>query len=549
MTGRFRTTSGVTAADVQALINTSLLPINASLADISARLGSNSPSLPTVGTVALSTTSPAVNVTVTITAPTLTGGSPNNTVTNERYQIIVNGSIVQTVNKTGATDSFQVSSAWAALSGVVRYLADHAAGSVTKDSAVFTVGAAPAFSASAPPSFPATVTLGSPVSVTDAAWSGGSPTFVSTRIYVDNATTPYATITAHPSTYTPLDDSFMQAQTGLASLVGHTVYCDQQVTFNSVTYTSAKSTGRVVQAAAAGLTVLVEINAANNFNTISGGSVQLLGGSQSLPGVSQANGITGTGTITGPSTVGTSTLRFGNVEDPVNAGRRVFYFAAKSSDPATFGHSGRVEIEINNAVAIQKTGKAYWFALESYVPTVLWNDAGSANILQIHTPDATSIFGPFSLTHSPAGGIFPNNNILVDHGKDPNVETYPFASDNSGFNGGSATDGKTMPNWNFSVNTWHKWVFKYRGDPTGSLGFLQGWVNVGGVTTQILDLQNVAIGLLNVGGGTATPDYVKFGMDAYGTGGGSGGTWALARSIGVYEDNGNTVSDVLARMT
>lgn len=123
-----------------------------------------------------------------------------------------------------------------------------------------TVSGAPAVVNLTAPAFPATLTVNVPATITNAAWSGGAPTLSLTRIYVDSATTPYAVISANPAVYTPDPDgnSFLLSQTGLTSLVGHTVYCDQQWTFNGQTIISPKSVGRVVQAPPATLAARID---------------------------------------------------------------------------------------------------------------------------------------------------------------------------------------------------------------------------------------------------------------------------------------------------
>jgi hypothetical protein len=115
-----------------------------------------------------------------------------------------------------------------------------------------TVSGSATLTISTNPAFPATVTVGTAATVTNATWTGGTPTYVNTRIYVAEGSggtiTPYATLTANPAVYTPesAGNSFLLSATGLTTLVGKTVYCDQQWLFNGTTYTSPKSASKTV---------------------------------------------------------------------------------------------------------------------------------------------------------------------------------------------------------------------------------------------------------------------------------------------------------------
>jgi hypothetical protein len=118
-----------------------------------------------------------------------------------------------------------------------------------------TVSGSPVMTNSTAPAFPATVQIGVASAITNSTWSQTPDPTRLTRIYVDSATTPYAQISGSSASYTAESDgnTFLLSATGLSSLTGHTVYCDQQVTYLGVTYTSPKSAGKVVQAAATAL--------------------------------------------------------------------------------------------------------------------------------------------------------------------------------------------------------------------------------------------------------------------------------------------------------
>ena len=90
---------------------------------------------------------------------------------------------------------------------------------------------------------------------------------------------------------------------------------------------------------------------------------------------------------------------------------------------------------------------------------------------------------------------------------------------------------------NYPTDTWQKWVFKFKTSWNGSSGsFLQAWQN---------GVQRVnytgAIGINTPG----YADYVKFGWDDWsGQGGGSSGSYTLARSCHLVQDAGYTLNQV-----
>jgi hypothetical protein len=88
-------------------------------------------------------------------------------------------------------------------------------------------------------------------------------------------------------------------------------------------------------------------------------------------------------------------------------------------------------------------------------------------------------------------------------------------------------------------------VAKYRGDPTGTTGLLQVWMQVGGVTTQIVNLSNIQLGTAPQGYPT---DYLKSGLDNEETGGGANGVYELRYSVGIAADTGQTAAQMLAAM-
>jgi hypothetical protein len=298
--------------------------------------------------------------------------------------------------------------------------------------------------------------------------------------------------------------------------------------------------------------LLGKISADQPFASMVGHYVQLLGSSRPLTQVSETSGVRGVGNITGPQ--GSSRLRFGKITDPLNAGRKVFYLAAKQSDGMTFTHLGRVEMGIDQLLgAIQKKDVTYWISTEMFIGSNRFS-GGNGTLMNIHnsTPNA-SLFGPFSIAvlHS----VFPNRGVAVVHAwssqPDPTMPgfneqiMYPWTSDNPGFPGNPITDNVTQTFGAYPVGQWVKYVCKYRGDPDGTTGLLQIWLTVNGTTTQIVNLTNIRIGTAPLG---FPNDYVKSGLDDYELGGGVSGTWELRRSLSLYRDNGNTEPQIRALM-
>jgi hypothetical protein len=283
---------------------------------------------------------------------------------------------------------------------------------------------------------------------------------------------------------------------------------------------------------------------------LSSSYVQQLGGQASLNSLSDANGISGSGTITGPSTVGTSTLRFGKIVDPTDASRKCFYFATKSTDPVTFGHLGRVEIglgESGTAGAMNKTGTTYWAATEVYLPAVRWANGGDGTLLQVHQADGggpnpnNPAAGPWLVGWDPGQLASPFPGVYVAKQVNATIGTAQPASTYLLF---TNTGGSYGYNYVYPQDQWVTVVVKYRGDPTGTTGLLQIWFTVAGVTTQVVNQVNIQIGIAT----QSTYDYIKNGLDDL-TGGGSG-VWEARRAFALYLDQaGYTEPLVRANVT
>jgi hypothetical protein len=310
--------------------------------------------------------------------------------------------------------------------------------------------------------------------------------------------------------------------------------------------------------------LLAGVNAGQSFASMGNNYVQMLGGQMLLSAVSETSGVSGSGAITGPSTLGASSMRFGKIADPLNSSRAVFYHAASANDPVTYGHLGRVEIGLDAvAGAMQKTGVTYWAASELYIPSSRISNGGDGTILQVHNSyPASTVTGPWLLGMNP-GAIFPNRGLYFERiwstqsnpgNSGYNINGfYPFASDNATWPATASTDNFAQ-NWPalapglaaaaWPTDQWVKLVVKYRGDPVGTTGILQVWMTANGVTTQIVNEVNVQIGTNDAPAGYPT-DYIKSGLDDL-TGGGANGVWELRRSVYLYQDNGNTEPQIRA---
>jgi hypothetical protein len=188
-----------------------------------------------------------------------------------------------------------------------------------------TVNGAPTLTFTAAPAFPATVTENTAAIITNATYTGGTPTFINSRVYVAESATPtqpYAVITTNPSSYLPQSDAWLLAQTGLTAIAGKTVSCDQQWLLSGTTYTSARSATKVVQAVAAGLAARTDTATYNWTQNTSVSSTRPIAGtggtapftysiSPALPsGLSMTTSGAQAGYIAGTPTVTTSAVTY-----------------------------------------------------------------------------------------------------------------------------------------------------------------------------------------------------------------------------------------------
>lgn len=299
---------------------------------------------------------------------------------------------------------------------------------------------------------------------------------------------------------------------------------------------------------------LVTINAGQTVASMSNISLQALGGDGPLSNFLVSAGSSGatvtpqgwtySGTIQSPPAGVGNTLRFGVINDPAPGmgGRPVFYCAGRGSDPVTFGAPHiRTQLSFDQTSAgyAAKSGITYWYTLEHYLPALRWS--GSTGIIwDVHNTNAASVStGPWESVWSPAGDVFPNANVFASFVQQavvpgPFDEFYPWASDNS-WSGTTSSFGQSWTSWPYPQNTWVKFLVKYRGDPTGNTGIFQKWIGVGNTWIQVVNLTNLRIGTND----PSTPgDYLKAGWDSLAAQ--ANGEWGLTRSVGFYQDNGNT---------
>lgn len=209
--------------------------------------------LPTISVAPAVTPSGSQAVGVTLTSTTGTWNNASGAVYT--YQWTLDDAAI-----SGATSStYTLITGQEGKAVVCRVLATTAQGPAASTAAsnTITVASSPVLTNSATPSFTGTVTEGSPNTIILGTWSQTVDASRTWRIYIaagsGGLVTPYATITGTTGTYTPLNDSFYQTQTGLSVIAGQSVYVDETVTYLGVPYTSAKSTVKVIAAISATL--------------------------------------------------------------------------------------------------------------------------------------------------------------------------------------------------------------------------------------------------------------------------------------------------------
>lgn len=308
---------------------------------------------------------------------------------------------------------------------------------------------------------------------------------------------------------------------------------------------------------------------ADAYGIFSSGSLGSISGTWT-PGV----GITHAGAITNAPAGVNQNLRLGIITDPFDPTRHVWYCAALPSDPATFGHFGRVEYVPGggnggqNVGALAKTTTEYAGSLEFCLSSSLDTNAGDgeSTVLQVHNTNPLSVAaGPFQFD-GPENDVFPNRGVQVARIFQPlnnngvggagvgyNL-TYPFVSDNPTWAAGVTTDNVAQ-NWaafysggvaaHFPRDRNMQLFWFYRGDPvaggsgsglgTGT-GYLQMYLRdkASNTVVQIANLTNVGIGTNDAPAGYAW-DYIKVGLDVLHI---TGPCWLTIRSVGLMVNSG-----------
>lgn len=348
--------AGVTAAPVISALTASAIGVT----------------LPTISVAPAVTPSGTQAVGVLLTCSTGTWNNASGAVYT--YQWTLNGAAI-----SGATSStYTLISGQESGSVLCRVLATTTQGAAASpaNSNTITVAALPVLTAVSPPAFPATVTVQIGAPITLSTWSITPDSTRQFRFYVaegtGGTTTPYATVTGASATYTPEADgsSFLLSATGLTTLVGKTVYVDEVVTYLGVSYTSAKSTGKVVAAPSATLATSLDstgLSWTQNSAITSIKPVSATGGqlpyTYSISGTALPSGLslnTSTGFISGTPTITSSVTSYTIlVTDGLSATSSKIFTATVSSSlitpltsafraPSTLGYSGIYELEAPN---------------------------------------------------------------------------------------------------------------------------------------------------------------------------------------------------------
>jgi len=209
--------------------------------------------LPTISVAPAVTPSGSQAVGVTLTSTTGTWNNASGAVYT--YQWTLDGAAI-----SGATNNtYTLITGQEGKAVVCRVLATTTQGPAAASAAsnTITVASTPVLTNSAAPSFTGTVTEGTPNAIIPGTWSQAVGATRTWRIYIaagsGGLVTPYAVITGTSGTYNPTNDSFFQTQTGLSVIAGQSVYVDEIVTYLGNSYTSPKSTVKVIAAVSATL--------------------------------------------------------------------------------------------------------------------------------------------------------------------------------------------------------------------------------------------------------------------------------------------------------
>ena len=204
-----------------------------------------------------------------------------------------------------------------------------------------------------------------------------------------------------------------------------------------------------------------------------GGNVQLLGTYPTLNTIPEA-GIYGSGNVLG------SALRFGKIDDPTGANRKVFRYALSINDPDTAGTVKRVDTIPPNSSILKDT--VYWSAMEVYIPANTYTANDSSVIADIHI-GASCCSG--------------NWGLQLNKGVFQIAKTW----DNGSGEQSTWTTVSPQP----PADKWLKIIVQWKANATGANGaFIKAWVN--------------GVQVYNDTGPNTVPgggDYAKFGYYNY----------------------------------
>lgn len=384
-------------SDESVALRAQVLALAGRVNSMQAQINSNSPSLPTVGTVSLSSSSPAVDATVTITAPSLSGGSPNNNVTNEYYEVVIAGVVVQTITKTGSTNTFTALTAWASQPGIVRYRASHAAGALSKDSAIFTVGAAPSLVINTQ-NLPLTLTVGVPLSTQFPGTTGPQLASISGQ-----SGTPAFAISPSLAAYGLSYDTTSSRLTGTPTVELAQTQITQTVTDN-VTSAQALGSITIVPAPPVSIPLFIDYDGENSFSAQQRAVVQSCGG-LNLYTDTELGPYGGYDTFVGqanPSGAQNVAIdgSYGRMSRVTIGGKQYLRLAVAQADGDTAG-AGAKRTDINfSEQGLHYNGDILWVAINWRCPAAIWNRAagsGTGNFALLYDLHASGSGGQIQL--------------------------------------------------------------------------------------------------------------------------------------------------------
>ena len=239
----------------------------------------------------------------------------------------------------------------------------------------------------------------------------------------------------------------------------------------------------------------------------SGNNMQLMGDYPRLQDIPEATGYVGSDTVLG------SRMRFGKVNDPAGASRKVFRHAMRSSDPYTAGSVNRVDM-MPPGQNISKD-VTYWAAWDMYLPSNTYFANDWTTLVNLH-PGGSANYGNWSMQINKGQLVFAKGSV-------------PPSTQNTYWNATSTP----------LADQWIRVVVKFRMSTSNS-GLLQLWVN----GNQMVN--DTGANTPDVGG-----DYVKMAFYNYSWAGGYGDSSRPEREMfygqfHIVQDSGHTATQVSA---